>query len=159
MTLREILRVKGTQVHTIHPDASLADVVNKLVRHNIGSLVVCEDNNPRQMVGIITERDILRASANRRIPLAAVSVRDNMTTKIITGALNDSVEDVMGMMSDNRMRHLPIVEEGELIGIISMGDVVKAHHDQLSVENHYMRSYIHGDVDESSSFVFVRHSR
>lgn len=159
MTLREILRVKGSQVHSIHPDATLSDVVTKLVRHNIGSLVVCEDEHCRQMIGIVTERDILRAIAHKSAPLSELRVRDSMTTKLVTAALNDSVEEVMGTLSEHRIRHLPIVEQGELVGLISIGDIVKAQYDELSVENHYMRSYIHGEIDESSSFVFVRNAR
>jgi len=146
MTLQEILRTKGTAVHTILPDATLEEVVQKLVKHNCGSLVVCKDQdcNEGRLVGIITERDILRACAAHRGQLDTIKVSDVMTRDVITGSPSDSVGDTMGLLTANRIRHLPIVEHGRLEGIISIGDVVKAHHDQLTMENHYLKSYIHG---------------
>ena len=147
MTLQEILRNKSATVRSISPQASLEDVVQTLVRHNIGSLVVCADaegNQPCQMVGIITERDILRATAAHRAPLTAQRVEEVMTSDVVTASPNDSVEDVMGLLTDRRIRHLPILDGGKLVGIISIGDIVKAQHDELSLENHYLRSYIHG---------------
>jgi CBS domain-containing protein len=139
MQLRDILGVKGRTVHTCSPDDTLSDVVDLLVGHNIGSLVVCQDG---QMVGIITERDILRASAATRGPLGSVTVRDRMTRCPIVAALHDELTDVMGVLTEQRIRHLPVVERGELVGIISIGDLVKAQHDELSRENHYLKSYI-----------------
>jgi CBS domain-containing protein len=147
MMLQEILRNKSATVRSISPQATLEDVVQTLVRHNIGSLVVCEDsddNQPCQMVGIITERDILRASAAHRAPLSAQRVEDVMTREVVTASPTDSVEEVMGLLTDRRVRHLPVLDDGKLVGIISIGDVVKAQHDELSLENHYLRSYIHG---------------
>ena len=139
MHLRDILGVKGRKVHTCSPDDTLIDVVDLLVRHNIGSLVVCEGG---EMVGIITERDILRASAATRGPLESVRVSERMTGCPIVASPHDAVTDVMGVLTENRIRHLPIVESGQLVGIISIGDLVKAQHDELSRENHYLKSYI-----------------
>jgi CBS domain-containing protein len=139
MHLREILGVKGRMVHTCAPGDALIDVVDLLVGHNIGSLVVCENGD---MVGIITERDILRASAATRGPLESVKVRDRMTRCPIVAALHDELAEVMGVMTQHRIRHLPVVEHGKLVGIISIGDLVKAQHDELSRENHYLKSYI-----------------
>ena len=147
MILQEILRNKSATIHSISPQATLEDVVQTLVRHNVGALVVCEDasdSQPCQMVGIITERDILKASAAHRAPLTAQLVQDVMTYNVVTASPSDSVEDVMGLLTDRRIRHLPILDGGKLVGIISIGDVVKAQHDELSLENHYLRSYIHG---------------
>jgi CBS domain-containing protein len=139
MRLRDILGVKGHKVRTCSPDDTLIDVVDLLVGHNIGSLVVCEGGD---MVGIITERDILRASAATRGPLETVRVRERMTGCPIVASPHDEVTDVMGVLTENRIRHLPIVESGQLVGIISIGDLVKAQHDELSRENHYLKSYI-----------------
>jgi len=146
MTLQEILRSKGTKVHSIDPQASLEDVVQKLVKHNCGSLVVCAagDCENGRMLGIITERDILRACAAHRAPLEKLKVSDVMTTNVVAGSPGDSVEDTMGLMTDRRVRHLPVLEDGRLQGMISIGDVVKAQHDSLSMENHYLKSYIQG---------------
>lgn len=141
MTIRDILRNKGSQVLSIHPDATLADVVQKLVQNNCGSLVVCDGD---RMAGIITERDILRAVADGT-PLSQVRVHQRMTTEVVTGTSDDSVESIMGAMTEHRIRHMPILDNQRLVGLISIGDVVKAQHDQLSVENHYLLSYIQGE--------------
>ncbi len=139
MLLVEILGTKGRMVHTCTPDDTLADVVDLLVGHNIESLVVTEGG---EMVGIITERDILRASAATRGPLETVKVHDRMTRCPIVASLQDDLTDLMGVMTERRIRHLPVVERGQLVGIISIGDLVKAQHAELSRENHYLKSYI-----------------
>lgn len=141
MKIKDILRVKGSAVHSISPDATLGDVVDKLVEHNCGSLVVC-DEGPDKMVGIITERDILRQCAARTAPLDRLKVRDCMTAEVVVGDIDNTVNDTMGLMTDHRIRHLPIVQDGRLTGIISIGDVVKAQHDHLTAENQYLREYI-----------------
>jgi CBS domain-containing protein len=151
MNLGEILHAKGHAVHTITPDVTLDDVVQILVKHNCGSLVVCESSARAQagdavgrMVGIITERDILKACAANRGTLANLRVADVMTQDVTIGSPCDSVEQTMGLMTDMRIRHLPVVEDGQLVGLISIGDVVKMQHDRLTMENHYLKSYLHG---------------
>ena len=144
MTLRDILQLKGSHVLTIVPTATLAEVVRKLVQHNCGSLVVCEDGDPCRMIGIITERDILRACAAGQAPLHEARVLDAMSTQLCTGRVNQSIEETMGQMTERRIRHLPVVEEGALVGLISIGDLVKAEHAAMAVENHYLRTYIQG---------------
>lgn len=139
MYLREILTTKGSSVLTISPTASLADVVQKLVENRCGSLVVCDGET---MVGIISERDILIAVAEVSEPLDAVMVHGRMTTEVVTGVPDDTVSDIMGLMSQKRIRHLPILDNGKLAGVISIGDIVKAQHHQLTVENHYLKNYI-----------------
>jgi len=139
MLVSDILSDKGKLVHTCAPDDSLADVVDLLVGHNIGSLVVMEEG---EMVGIITERDILRASAATRGPLEFLTVRERMTRCPVVASVQHDVSDVMCVMTERRIRHLPVVEGGRLIGIISIGDTVKAQHDELCRENHYLKSYI-----------------
>ena len=139
MKLQEILRVKGTGVHKIGPEASLAEVVQRLVECGCGSLLVCDGD---RMVGIITERDILRACAAKAAPLEEIRVTVHMTVEVVTGSPGDDVSDIMGLMTSKRIRHLPIMEDAELAGMISIGDVVKAQHAHLSVENHYLKEYI-----------------
>jgi CBS domain-containing protein len=142
MLLRDILLHKGSKVYSIEPDATLADVVRKLVDHNCGSLVVCEPDCATHVLGIITERDILRACAAGRVPLERHHVADCMTRDMITATSSHSVEETMGLMTDHRIRHLPVVDDDELAGIVSIGDIVKAQHDALTMENHYLKSYI-----------------
>ncbi len=93
-------------------------------------------------MGIITERDILHACASGHHDLSAIQVRQVMSTQLITGSPQDPVEAVMGWMTNNRIRHLPVLAEGRLVGIVSIGDVVKAQHDRLAMENQFMRNYI-----------------
>lgn len=140
MNLEDLLGVKGTDVYRIHPEASLAEVVNKLVEYNCGSLVVCDGE---KMVGIITERDILKAFDSRNgAALEEVTVQSQMTPDVITGTLEDEIEQIMGIMTKNRIRHLPVLTDGKISGLISIGDVVKAQHAQLCMENHYLKEYI-----------------
>lgn len=153
MMLKEILRAKGSTVHTVKPEASLDDVVQKLVQHNCGSLVVCSEEQCSEVLGIITERDILRATAARRGPLDQIKVSEVMTRDLITGAPNDSIEHLMCLMTTHRIRHLPILEGGQLCGIISIGDVVKSQLDDLSMENHYLKTYLNGDADHCADAV------
>ena len=147
MILEDLLRVKGSAVQSIDPAATLADAVQELVRHNIGSLVVCPPGQSCDgpgLLGILTERDILRACAAHPGTLDRLIVAEHMTTRVITGSPGDSIEHAMGLMTEKRIRHLPVLEEGRLRGLISIGDVVKAQHQQMVLENHYLKSYIQG---------------
>ena len=146
MTIADILAVKGPAVHTVSPTATLQEVVNELIERRIGALVVCRRDGAgnEELAGIITDRDILYASATGRRPLDEAQVADVMTAKLVTGAPNDDVEQVMGLMTERRIRHLPVLAEGRLAGIISIGDVVKAQHDRLALENRFMKDYIAG---------------
>ncbi|MEX0939128.1 MAG: CBS domain-containing protein [Pirellulales bacterium] len=141
MMISDILRTKGTDVFWTRPDATLDEVTRLLVRHNCGSLVVLSDAASKRMLGIITERDILRACAAAK-QLDQVKVSEVMTSDVVTGVANDSVQHGMGLMTEKRIRHLPVIENEELAGIISIGDLVKAQHDELSAENHYLKAYI-----------------
>ncbi len=139
MKVQEILNVKGDSVHTTSPDATLSGAITKLVQCNVGSLLVCDGDD---MVGILSERDILRACAAHKRPLEELSVREHMSANLITVTPDEDVADVMGLMTARRIRHLPIVKDGKLAGMISIGDVVKAHHAKLKMENHYLKTYI-----------------
>jgi CBS domain-containing protein len=140
MILREILQNKSGAVYSIAAHASLADVADKLVEHNVGSLVVCDRDG--RLVGIITERDILRACASRHGRLEDKIVEHHMTTDLVLGSPQDDVETVMGLMTEHRIRHVPVLDDGGLVGMISIGDIVKSQYEQLTRENHYLMSYI-----------------
>jgi CBS domain-containing protein len=146
LTVYDLLLRKGSGVHTIDPERSLADVVKRLVEHNIGSLVVCSAHGGTgdpPCVGIITERDILRACANQDPQWSERRVYEAMTADLVVGHPSDTVESVMARMTERRIRHLPIVDKGELAGMISIGDVVKAQLNQAALENELLKSYIH----------------
>ncbi len=141
MRVYEILQTKGNKVFQILPSATLAHAIERLVHHNCGSLMVAEAET---IVGIITERDILKAINIQAHRIDSLMVCDFMTRKLITGHPSDEVGDVMGMMTSHRVRHLPIFDQGRLVGMVSIGDVVKAQFDLMAVENHYLKVYIQG---------------
>ncbi len=145
MTLQDILNVKGSKVFTIDESATLGDVVQKLVHCNCGSLIVMGANRHdahTRMVGIISERDILRACAAQRGPLEETPVTAAMTCDVVTASPSDSIEETMQLMTERRVRHLPIMQDDQLLGLVSIGDLVKSHHEQCVLENHYLKTYI-----------------
>jgi CBS domain-containing protein len=143
MNVQDILdRKRSNAVRTIAPDGTIEVAIAQLVEHNIGSLVVMEADRP---VGIVTERDILKCCANGMRESAAVRVADIMTRKLIVGDAGDSVDYVMGIMTRNRIRHLPIVDErNAMLGMVSIGDVVESQLQSTEYENRHLREYISG---------------
>ena len=138
-TIMDILTVKGGHVLSIGPEATVLETALLMNEHKVGSLVVMTGG---QLIGIITERDILRACAATRGPLEFLNVRERMTRCPIVASPGDEVADIMCLMTERRIRHVPVVEHGRLAGLISIGDTVKAQHDELCRENHYLKSYI-----------------
>jgi CBS domain-containing protein len=139
MNLRDILQSKGDAVFTIPPTSSMAEAVRVMVDHRCGSLIV---GTAGQMVGIISERDVLRTLAEVHKPLEEIPIADRMTSRVITGQPDDDLGKVMGIMTQNRIRHLPVMNEGKLVGMVSIGDLVKAQHEQLTRENYFLMNYI-----------------
>jgi CBS domain-containing protein len=152
MKIKDILEKKGSAVRTIGPEQTVAEAVSQLCEHRIGALVVTGDGG--KIVGIVSERDVLRESeeAFRRLadPARAASapkrVKDIMTKSLIIGLPEDTVDYVMGVMTHNRVRHLPVVAEGKLVGIVSIGDVVNASLGETTYENRLLKDYIHGAI-------------
>jgi|WetSurMetagenome_2_1015567.scaffolds.fasta_scaffold1301718_1 CBS domain-containing protein len=146
MTLYEILKVKGAAVFTVGSDMTVADAAQELVRRNVGCLVVCSRDLEagEQLLGILSERDILRFCAAQGSLVAGVTVAEVMTPHVVVGSPQDSVESTMGLMTTKRIRHLPVVAEGRLVGLVSIGDVVKWQHDHLAMENQFMKDYLTG---------------
>jgi CBS domain-containing protein len=141
MKIRNVLDQKGYDVVTVPPSFSVQDAMRLLVEHNIGSAVVTEG---RVALGILTERDILRLAAEDAAAMTNRRVADVMTTDLVVGLMDDTVEYVMEIMTRNRIRHLPVLEDGWMQGILSIGDVVNALRNQVEAENRYMRDYIQG---------------
>jgi CBS domain-containing protein len=121
--IKHVLETKGREVHTIDPDASVFDALKLMAEHNIGSLVVVDDGD---LVGIITERHYAREVALKGRTSPETTIREIMTTKIICARPDQSVEQCMAMMTVMGVRHLPVLEEGRLVGIVSIGDLVKS---------------------------------
>jgi CBS domain-containing protein len=140
MTVNDILLLKGNQVITIEPAATISAAVRTLAQHRIGALLVTGADH--HIVGIISERDIVRVldetgPAVLNAPVAAV-----MTRKVVTCGRHDTIADIMERMTTGKFRHVPVVEHGRLAGLVSIGDVVKARLNQLEHEHDAMREYI-----------------
>ncbi len=141
MKIDEILRTKGRAVVTITPRHTVLEAAGVLVDRNIGSLVVMEGRRP---VGILTERDVLRLAAREPESLSTTRVGDAMTRDMITARPGDRLHQMMDVMTRERIRHLPVVDRGELAGIISIGDLVNACRVSAEAENSHLRQYIQG---------------
>jgi CBS domain-containing protein len=127
MKIYTILSSKGRNVYTVRPSATLKEAVVLLSQHHIGALVVTDDAGALR--GILSERDVIRVAAERADVLD-LEVGEVMTREVVTGLPQDDVMSVVNTMTERRFRHLPIVDEGRLVGIISIGDVLKAQRDQ-----------------------------
>ena len=152
MHVRDILKQKGSHVVTIEAGKTVRDAVLLLNEHGIGSLVVTEGSD--DVCGIITERDILREcgecctdSSGHADPVHCACrslVKDVMTEEVIVGVPDDAMDRVMSLMTNRRIRHLPIMEDGGLAGIISIGDVVNAHVEKTEFEIRMLKDYVQG---------------
>lgn len=140
MTVAALLRDKGRSVITTSATSSIAGAVDTLVKHKIGALVVIDEND--RIAGIMSERDIVRAIAARGADVLKASIADAMTRAVVTCTESDTVDEVMARMTRGRFRHLPVVDDGNLVGIVSIGDVVKARIEQVEREAEDMRAYI-----------------
>jgi CBS domain-containing protein len=140
MTVSHILSRKGYDVATIEPTATLATAVEMLAQRRIGALVVTGAGD--RVVGIISERDIVRVLAEKGPAVLSAPVAETMTRKVVTCTGTDSIVEIMEQMTAGKFRHLPVIEQGELAGIISIGDVVKARLEELEHEQDALRDYI-----------------
>ena len=141
MKIKEILRNKGHDVVTITETRSVLDAAQALVDHNIGGVLVTEGELLR---GILTERDILRVTARSPGELDSIHVGTVMTRELITARPEDELTEVMDVMTQNKIRHLPVLKGDRLIGIISIGDLVNAFLVVAEEENSRLRQYIQG---------------
>jgi CBS domain-containing protein len=140
MNVETILRNKGNWVATIRPDATIADAVNMLHRERIGAIVVSEDGY--SVDGILSERDVVNALADSGGALLSRRVDDIMTRNVVTCEPSDTVGELMAEMTSRRIRHFPVVAEGRLCGIVSIGDLVKNRLDEVEFEAQSLRSFI-----------------
>lgn len=140
MNVEAILGSKGHDVLTIGPDASILDASNIMSDNKIGALVVSRDGVTA--LGIISERDIVNSISGDGPSALSKSVDSLMTQDIQTCGLTDTGHDVLSAMTDGRFRHLPVIENGRLCGIVSIGDVVKSRLDEVTMEANAMRDYI-----------------
>jgi CBS domain-containing protein len=140
MPVKTILASKGSNVFSIEPTASLEAAVAMLARHRIGALLVLGPD--RRVIGIVSERDIVRALAERGAAALSEPVASVMTRKVVTCSQSDTVGDLMERMTTGKFRHLPVVEEDQVVGIVSIGDVVKHRLQEMERESAALRDYI-----------------
>ncbi|HEX8804774.1 MAG TPA: CBS domain-containing protein [Acidimicrobiales bacterium] len=140
MLIEHVLNTKGTAVRTIPPTASVAEATAELGRHNVGALVVSDDGTT--IAGIVSERDIVRALAATGSSVLRVPVSDLMTAEVTTCGPRATVDDLMRTMTDHRIRHVPVVDGGAMVGIVSIGDIVKSRIDELQVETDTLHGYL-----------------
>lgn len=140
MAVAHILKHKGTAVVTVSPAQSVQSIVDLLAHHRIGAVVVVDDAG--NLAGIVSERDIVRAMVGDAGPVLGKTARDIMTAKVRTCSPGDSEAELMQLMTENRIRHLPVVSDGRLAGMVSIGDVVKLRIETIEREADHMKSYI-----------------
>ncbi len=139
MRIADVLRTKGGAVATITPETSVAGLLNELSMHNIGAMVVVSSDG---VVGIVSERDVVRKLHEHGAELLRLPVSEIMTTMVATCTPTDTVDHLTAVMTTKRVRHIPVVENSRLIGIVSIGDIVKQRMEELETEQRALQDYI-----------------
>ncbi|MER7449532.1 CBS domain-containing protein [Nocardia beijingensis] len=142
MRISEILRRKGSDVATVAPDTTVRALLATLAERNIGAVVVSPDGNT--IAGIVSERDVVRNLHAWGADLLDTPVSAIMTSVVRTCAPDDRVDGLRRTMTDHRIRHLPVVQDGRLVGIVSIGDVVKSAISELADEREHLVEYLQG---------------
>ncbi len=142
MRVSDVLASKGSaEVYTVQPDATITELLDKMVDLNVGALVVSD--NGHQLIGIVSERDVVRKL--RGISDARARTVDTiMTTDVQTCSPSDSFVELLASMTEHRVRHIPVLEDGKLVGVLSIGDAVKYRMDQLEFERDQLNNYVAG---------------
>jgi CBS domain-containing protein len=142
MRISEVLRKKGADVVTIAPEATVRELLEVLAEHNVGAVVVSADG--AELAGIVSERDVVRRLHQLGAAVLDRPVRDIMTAVVHTCSPDDRVESLRGVMTEYRIRHLPVVRAGRMVGIVSIGDVVKNAISELQTEREHLVQYLRG---------------
>ncbi len=142
MQVRDVLKTKGGRVISIDPESNVGEAIARLVQNNIGSLPVVDTEG--HLVGIFSERDALREVQHHGADFTRRLVSEVMTADPVTCDLDDDVNEVMGKMSQCRIAKVPVLHKSNLVGIVSVGDVIKVLFEKVSSENQHLLTYIHG---------------
>ncbi|WP_250008625.1 CBS domain-containing protein [Actinoplanes sp. M2I2] len=143
MRISDILRVKGERVVTVSPEADVTELLSVLAEHGIGAVIVSRDGS--RVEGIVSERDIVRALAERGAAVLSEPVAAIQTTEVRSVDREAAVDEVERLMTERRFRHVPVIENGSLRGVVSIGDVVKFRIDELVHERSTLEEYITGE--------------
>ena len=139
MRIAAVLRTKGAAVATITPETSVSGLLNELAMNNIGAMVVVSSDG---VVGIVSERDVVRKLHEHGVELLRLPVSQIMTTMVATCSPTDTVDHLTALMTTKRVRHIPVVENDRLVGIVSIGDIVKQRMEELESEQRALQDYI-----------------
>ena len=140
MNVKDLLERKSGGIITVRASITILEAIDTMTSSKVGALLIESDDN--RLIGIVTERDILRLCAANHGQLENVQLADVMTSDLIVGTPECSIDEAMSLMTEHRFRHLPIMEGGQAVGVISIGDLVKAKLKDVSVEVKYLRDYI-----------------
>lgn len=139
MLVRDILKKKGNKVFTASEDTKIGDIATILSRENIGAIVILTDN---EVAGILSERDIVRGFTQKKESVRASKAKELMTKNVITCTVNDTTENLLEIMVKKHFRHMPVVDNKKLLGVISLGDLVKDRTKRLKKEIDHLKSYM-----------------
>ena len=142
MKVKELLKTKGNLIITIDQNQVLQIVFQKLVEHNIGALPVCDASGA--VLGIITERDLLKECSKPESTISKTKVKDIMTENIAIGVVEDDLDYIASIMNQKKIRHLPIMDEGKLVGIISIRDIAEKQLKEVHKDVRWLSNYISG---------------
>lgn len=140
LTIGQILKTKPHGVSTARPDDSVQEIATRLAQRRIGAIVIVGDGG--RVTGIISERDIIRLIAEHGTKALSMRANEGMTRDVVTCSRASTIDEVMTTMTVGRFRHLPVIEDGSLVGIVSIGDVVKHHTAEVELEVTAMRGYL-----------------
>lgn len=142
MKIKDISRIKGREVITVKANSTLSEAIEKMVNNSIGALPVCEADE--KLVGVISERDILRSLYQRSNDIGTTRIRDVMTKDVIVGVPDDDVESTLKIMSDKGIRHLPVMSGEKIVGMLSIRDVIEEKLTECNTQVRYLHDYIAG---------------
>ena len=140
LNIGQILKSKSRGVATARPEDTIQEIATRLAQRKIGAVMIVGDGG--KVAGIISERDIIRMIAEHGAKALALTASDAMTREVICCSLTSTVDEIMEAMTIGRFRHLPVIEDGALVGIVSIGDVVKHHNAEVELEVSAMRGYL-----------------
>ncbi len=142
VTIKDILQHKGSKVWSVKANQTIQEALQILVRQKIGAVLVLNENGT--IAGILSERDIVRGCYQDSKGLDKTPVKELMTKNVITGSPEDNISNVMAVMTENRVRHIPVLADGKVAGIVSIGDVVKALLEDSEHQIRYLKEYLYG---------------
>lgn len=142
MLVKDLLQTKSKKLVTVSTATKLKDAMESLISNKISCLPVLDDKNC--LIGIISDKDIFRRAYEKPGEFQEQNVGDVMTTNLIVGLADDEIAYIAGIMTENRIRHVPIVERDHIVGLLSVGDIVKTQMENIKVENRYLWQYIEG---------------